>query len=50
MGITASKFYSREWMVSDSYKVALTVGQKSLETKQDEKEPNVFIQWLTRGS
>ena len=50
MGIMAGKFYNHEWMVGDIYKAALNVGQKSLEARQDEKEPNMFVQSLTRGS
>lgn len=50
MGIAPGKFYSCEWMVGDIHKVALNVGLKSLEAGQDEKEPSVFLQWLTRGS
>lgn len=50
MGIVPGKFYSCEWIVGDIYKAALKVGLKSLEAGQDEKEPNVFLKWLTRGS
>lgn len=50
MGIAPGKFYSCEWMVGDIHEVALNVGLKSLEAGQDEKEPSVFLQWLTRGS
>lgn len=48
MGIVAGKFYNCEWMVGDIYEAALNVGQKSLEARQDEKEPNVFVQWLNK--
>lgn len=37
MVIAAGKFYSCELMVDDIYKVALNVGQKSLEARQDKK-------------
>lgn len=50
MGIVAGKFYNCEWIVGDIYKVALNVGQKSVEVWQDEKQPKVFIQLLIRGS
>lgn len=50
MGIVPGTFYSCEWMVGDIYKAALKVGLKSLEAGQVEKEPNVFLQCLIRGS
>lgn len=50
VGIVAGKFYNCEWMAADTRQVTLNVGQKSLEARQDEKESNVFVQWLTRGS
>lgn len=50
MGIASGKFYSCEWMAGDIYKVALNVILKLLEAGKDEKEPRVFLQWLTRGS
>lgn len=50
MGIVPGKFYSCEWMVGGIYKADLKAGLKSPEAGQDEKEPAVFLQWLTRGS
>lgn len=50
MGIVPGKCYSCEWMVGGIYKADLKAGLKSPEAGQDEKEPAVFLQWLTRGS
>lgn len=46
--IAAGTFYNCEWMVDDIYKVALNVGQKSLEARQGKKVHRIAHKRLPR--